>query len=649
MQEAAYFEFYDQYVEFVKADAPNKDGFTACRCPFTDNHTTGDRDASAGVDTTSGVFNCFKCGTLGPERFLIRCIPSLTFVQATSIVDEYRRNNNVIEKVETFVKTRIRNPRWERLYDTAQSDLSNVQLALDYAEGRNLEIQTLHDLGVRFIPGRNLTHWNHDSLVFPYFVSGVLYGLRYRNSHGSKGGEKGCHFTLWGIDDLDAVSDDITTAVVVEGESDRLRTYQELKRIGFPAIVVSAPTSAFPLEWAREFDGFSKVIAIPQADDASVKFVKGFREALKERAEVLQLPWKRKQVGKDVCDWLNYNDPVDLGVHIETLAGDTGKKFLRGFEFAITAEGSRKPLINKLMYERQVLVMGGPPKNMKTWLMLAAMRAMVTGEEFAGIPGLDGKGGMNVLLIEEEGEDKELKERLDTVFGKGGWENNVVVAHHMGVKFDSDSWVDRLDREIKKNDIGCVFGDPMQRLHTSDEDSASEMGKLWANVHRLTTKYKHLGIFFLHHFTKQGDINLGWNALRGSSRTAGEADVGIFVEKRPKSEGLGVRVKFDGRTVSNLETPDGKDLFRFTFRSDRGLVFDPGLVAVDRRSAFYLEVLDRHEWTVNEAATFLGTSTVTVRNWVEKEPELIMSIANPGKPTIIRWIGPDEYRPAPNE
>ena len=260
----SYLEFYGPYVEFTRGIEPGKEGFVECRCPFTDNHLHGDKKPSAGVDPETGVFNCLKCGSLSPARFLVKRIPELSFVQATAIVDEYRKSNGFVEKFDTFVKVRSFNPKWEKIYDLATPDLKNIPMALDYCEGRGIAIETLIEFGVRFLDGKH-THWKRNSLVFPYFVDGRIVGLRYRDEHGSKGGEEGCHFTLWGIDDLDeGASRDITTAVLTEGESDRLRTQQELNNAGFPCVVVSTPTGAFTSEWAREFDGYTKVVAIPK-------------------------------------------------------------------------------------------------------------------------------------------------------------------------------------------------------------------------------------------------------------------------------------------------------------------------------------------------------------------------------------------------
>lgn len=630
-----YFEFYSQYLEFPRGT--KKEGFVECVCPFHENGSNPD----AGVDLASGVFHCFKCDRkYGPAKFLADIL-DISYIDATTIVDEYRREHHIIEKIETFVTTRIRDPRLDKLYkESLTYSLDGITMASEYAEGRGLTLETLQRLGIGYLPASK-TFWKRDSLVFPYIVDGHVVGIRYRDEHGSKGGEPKCHFTLWGIDELDS---EHKIAIVVEGESDRLRTYQELViKAGMECVVVSTPTATFRHEWSREFEGYHKVVIIPQADAPSLKMVDAAVQALKEKIVVLHLPWKRKQMGKDVCDWLNYNSGQDLKLRIETLIGDRSRRIMTGNEFADMAKEPRKYLVNKLFARRQVAIMAGPPKNFKTWLMLAMVRSVITGEEFAGIPGMNGAGDAKVLIIEEEGDEAELLDRLKLTLDGTDWKNRVFIGHHLGVRLDEESWVAQVEDIIEKNQIDFLCLDPLQRMHGGDENSATDMGPVWQNIHRLTTKFKHLGILLLHHFNKNGDINLGWNALRGSSRNAGEADLGIFVERRPKSEGPGTKVKFDGRTVPYLETPDGKDTFKFRFDKDRGLIFDTGRVIVDKRQAFLNETRDRQYWKLPEAAEFFGTSTVTIRTWIDKSPdEVTLESQGSGRPAVIKWIGEED-------
>lgn len=626
--------YYDFYTQYTEVGGSKKDGFVNCTCPFDDNHDAK-RSSNCGVDLNTGVFNCYKCGTFSPPRFLEKLL-KIPFTEATAIVDEYRREHKINEKIETFIRARIKDPRLDKLYARSQEvDLSTIAMATEYAEGRGIHIDTLKELGVGYLEAQN-TSWRKDSLVFPYIVGGSVVGIRYRDVDGAKGGEKNCHFTLWGIDSLDS---ELKVAVVVEGESDRIRTHQELRLAGFHCVVVSTPTATFRQEWSREFEGYHKVVLIHQEDEAALTMIEQFRKAMGNRGAVLNLPWKRKQLGKDVCDWLNYNSGAELALRLETLVGDNSRRFMSGSEFAEQADKPRQFLINNLLARRQVAVMAGPPKNFKTWLALGMIRCVITGEEFCGIPDMNGVGSGKVLFVEEEGDAEELYQRLKLVMGDIPWQDKVIIGHHMGVRLDEESWVSQLEDVIEKHNIDMVVLDPLQRMHGGDENNATEMGPVWSGLHRLTTRFKHIGIVILHHFNKAGDINMGWNALRGSSRTAGEADLGIFVQRRPKSEGPGTKVKFDGRTIPYLETPDGSDLFKFKFDDHRGLVFDTGVTQIDRRSAFEIECEQVGSWSVQEAAKFFGTSTVTIRSWAEKSNKVKLESQGSGKPTLLKWVG----------
>ncbi len=70
-----------------------------------------------------------------------------------------------------------------------------------------------------------------ECLVVPFRVRGKIRAIRGRAYEGKKGAVKNSRFSLWNLDSLEGKSQ----AVIVEGESDALRTIQALEaRINIP-------------------------------------------------------------------------------------------------------------------------------------------------------------------------------------------------------------------------------------------------------------------------------------------------------------------------------------------------------------------------------------------------------------------------------
>jgi hypothetical protein len=372
-----------------------------------------------------------------------------------------------------------------------------------------------------------------------------------------------------------------------------------------------------------------------------MKAIEKAKQYLKDRLSIVKLPWRRRQMGKDLCEWLGYNDDNEFIVRIETQIGEINNRLLTGREFCEVANKPRHYLINKLLARRQVAVISGPPKAFKTWMALNIVRCLIEpGSVLFGIPELySGEKPCNVLIIEEEGDAEELYQRAEKVLQGTDWHDRTVWSHHLGVKLDQDDWVEKIESWVEKHEVDVILFDPFQRLHTKDENSAADMGDVWATIHRLTTKYKHLGIILLHHFNKTSGVEDEWNALRGSSRTAGEADLGIFVDKLPISHGKGCKIRLSGRTLPDLDVyEEGSHTLRLPFDNDSGLLLFGGNKVTVIKHLSFLEVMrEKKTWTVNEAAKHFETTTTTINNWISKLPEgsIVRISPGPGRPAAI--------------
>lgn len=614
MPEARYYEFYAPYLELgtVKGD-----GFTACRCPFHQ-----DAHPSAGVNLENGVFNCFSCGRKFSAVKFYSELTGASPQEARCLVENYLIQNELYEHTDNFVKASPgKNPKFEKLLAESE-EITDQEIAVEYAEGRNLRIETLRALGVRFAKAEN-THWNRDSLVFPYFYNGYVVGLRYRDAEGNKSGEPGCHYTLWGLDELD---NEGRAVVVVEGESDRAAFWQMVEGA---VPVVSTPGAVFRKEWEREFFGFTRVILIPHSDNAGQKQVATAKSVLGAKLSVYNLNWKRGQIGKDICDWLVNNDPQELARDVLGLA-KTGKRagIMTAVEFKQEADRPRRFFINELFARGQVAVIAGPPKNKKTLLTLDMIRTILTpGECFLGKPEFESKiENCKILFLEEEGDIEEFYERAERVLSGTNWMESTYWGHRVGLKIDTDEGTQEIINFIDENKIDLLFLDPFSKMFSIEEDKATEIGIVWNNIDRILQTCPDVGIVILHHFSKNASINDLWNALRGSSRIAASADLGIFVQNRESKEPDGVKFRLDGRTLKGVKAHDGGDIFKAVFNPATGrFKIDEGIVIIDKSEKLVDATKTNGPWSVEDAAKTLGVTTATIRNWLKKrEKELKM-------------------------
>ena len=174
-----------------------------------------------------------------------------------------------------------------------------------------------------------------------------------------------------------------------------------------------------------------------------------------------------------------------------------------------------------------------------------------------------------VLFIEMEGRIDAVCQRfIDILTNKGqieeaDWFNCLGLHFRTNARLDSDAYIAELEKEVNDKGIDLIIMDPFQRLHGQDENDASKMAEVWLRLAGLLNRNKSLSIVILQHFRKDASVDNLWDSLRGSSRSGGEADIGIFMERAKDDEGHPtdkVFVRFDGREVK-IKSSDGSGMF----------------------------------------------------------------------------------------
>lgn len=217
-------------------------------------------------------------------------------------------------------------------------------------------------------------------------------------------------------------------------------------------------------------------------------------------------------------------------------------------DFVRHAEEQVDWMVSNLIAPGDKVLIVGPQKSFKTWLMLDLTRTLTNGTPFLKHPEWGNATPRNVVLVEEEGSKNAFSSRVQKIDLQAG---TVHILHRKGFRFTDDGQVARMIAFLRKVEADVVFFDPLQRMIPGvNENDSAETGVVWDQVQRLQQALPHLVVVIVHHANK-GE-RLTWDSVRGSSRHAGEVDVGIFVDKR-EGEML---VAIDGRDIS-LDTEHG--------------------------------------------------------------------------------------------
>lgn len=175
----------------------------------------------------------------------------------------------------------------------------------------------------------------------------------------------------------------------------------------------------------------------------------------------------------------------------------------------------------------------------KTWLALDLALAVATGTSWMG----EFKAHQGtVLVVDEENAELMLRERLYMLLeGRGLKPDNVGIYFLVGEGINlspheqrgklapSESYTKLLNTIMLLKPVLVIF-DSLTRVHTSNENAASEMAVLFSYVKRLIRKTG-ANCFFPHHMNKgQGSTKSGYR-IRGSSDLRNFADYTLLIDK----------------------------------------------------------------------------------------------------------------------
>lgn len=247
-----------------------------------------------------------------------------------------------------------------------------------------------------------------------------------------------------------------------------------------------------------------------------------------------------------------------------TYAVARGREFLTYDEVLVEARKEMDWLIDHLLAPQDKVLLWGPPKAYKTWIVLDFIRSVTMCKPFLMRDEWTPKHPLRVWLIEEEGNITLFTRRLERLQLET---DMFMLTHRKGIKFTDPESMAYVISVCREYEVDIVIFDPLQRMIPGvNENDAAETGIVWDEIARLQEACPQLSVMVVHHGNK-GETG-GWGSSRGSSRHGGEVDLGIAVQKHQVEDNV-VSIWMDGReTHANLE-PDASFKGKISITEDK--------------------------------------------------------------------------------
>jgi RecA-family ATPase len=210
--------------------------------------------------------------------------------------------------------------------------------------------------------------------------------------------------------------------------------------------------------------------------------------------------------------------------------------------------------------KRGVLLLGGPAKSMKSFLMLDMARSLATGGCLWGLEDFKIKEPVPVLYIDAEVGHKELRRRLKLrpkppLFH---W-----ASEEKGLYFDTLPGTMKLKRLIDQTKVKVVIIDPLTRCLMGEESDAKNIGGMFNNFYDLLNDRPDMSIVLSYHIRKPSQDDeydpLSPYNLRGSAKFFDIPDSLILVYPITKQNGEWARLR-TGWTLRQAESPEPIEL-----------------------------------------------------------------------------------------
>lgn len=189
-------------------------------------------------------------------------------------------------------------------------------------------------------------------------------------------------------------------------------------------------------------------------------------------------------------------------------------------------------LVEHLWGESSVGVIGGAPKSSKTWLGLDLALSVATGTACLGKYAVPRPGPALVYLAEDA--LATVRERVAGMARQRGLELAAVNLHVITaptLRLDREPHQSRLFETTRRLRPRLLLLDPLVRLHSIDENHASEVAALLAYFRALQRQLD-LSVVLVHHTRKNGATGVAaGQGLRGSSDIHAFGDSNLYLRR----------------------------------------------------------------------------------------------------------------------
>lgn len=200
------------------------------------------------------------------------------------------------------------------------------------------------------------------------------------------------------------------------------------------------------------------------------------------------------------------------------------------------------------------MVIGAQPKSFKSMLALNIAYDLAEGSDVLGIWPV--KQPLTVLVIEQEIGPYRLKDRLANIDkarrGSLAYQNLYVVSKNAEICLDSEEGLRQICTHIEQCHPDVLVLDPLRKFHSQDEDSSTDMVKVFRKLDALQEKYN-LTTLIVHHAGKRSESRDATSpeALRGSSEIFADGDTFLMIEQPIKNDVTVLRLHFRLRSAAD--------------------------------------------------------------------------------------------------
>lgn len=300
-------------------------------------------------------------------------------------------------------------------------------------------------------------------------------------------------------------------------------------------------------------------------------------------------------------------------------------------------------LVQGLVPQYGLTILGGHPKSGKTLLALDLCVAVAAGRPFFGRETTPA----SFVFVTEEGSPGETRKRLRRLLERGGpvalqrgETRTGGIFHRKGIHFDDVSTWQAVTESLARFEGPVLLVlDPLRDMILGDENDSTAIAAVGRAITAILRDFPLVTVVLLHHLTKRGEGE-GGRQLRGSTALWAKADCTLILSADPipndASEG---EVELRG---SLAVEPRNAERGKFWWRWDKltGRFLESAAEARSLADKVADTLFTEGPKTTNDLADEFGTTTDTMRHSLGRDPRFRSRPGvRPHDPSIWELVG----------